>query len=208
MIKWKPLVGHEADYEVSDNGAVRRKTSRGKFHQRFTPDEIEQIKNVSRSGVSQRGVAKLFGVTQSTICKIIKGLSYIDADHVLAPALRRDGYLFVTLSVAGRHFHKSIHSAVIEAFLGGTPHNAWVNHKDGNKVNNHISNLEYMTPAGNMQHSLYELGKSKKLTFEQAKDIWYAKQRGEKRKPVAERNGVTVHMVTAIWMGKSWWHAR
>lgn len=142
------------------------------------------------------------------INKIVRGLAYVNANHILTPAERTDGYLFVTLSVNGKHTHKAIHTAVAEAFIGARPYNAWINHKDGDKTNNHVNNLEYMSPAGNTLHALYQLGKSKKLTFEQAKDIWYAKQRGETRKDIAAKHNVSIHMVTAIWMGKSWWHAR
>jgi transcriptional regulator with XRE-family HTH domain len=208
MIEWKPLVGHEGDYEVSNIGVVRRVSSRGKFHQRFTQEEIEDIKACYVKEKSQRKVASLFGVTQMTISKIVRGMAYVDSHHVLATALRRDGYLFVTLSVNGKHTHKAIHTAVAEAFLSGRPHGAWINHKDGDKFNNRVSNLEYMSPAGNSKHAIYELGRVRKLTFGQAKDIWYAKQKGEKRKDVAARHDVSIHMVTAIWMGKSWWHAR
>lgn len=208
MTDWKPLVGHEEDYEVSSDGAIRRITSRGKFHQRFTQNEVDAIKTSYAIEKSQRRVAELFGVSQMTVSKIVRGLSYTDANYTLTPALRKDGYLFVTLSVNGKHTHKAIHAAVAETFLGGRPENAWINHKDGDKHNNCVYNLEYMSPAGNSRHALYELGKSKKLNFEQAKDIWYAKQRGEKRKDVATKHGVSIHMVTAIWMGKSWWHAR
>jgi hypothetical protein len=208
MIEWKPLVGHESDYEVNNKGIVRRTSSRGKFHQRFTPSQVEAIKVSYAKEKSQRKVAALFGVSQMTIGKIVRGLAYVDANHVLMPALRGDGYWFVTLSVDGKHTHKALHTAVAEAFLGGRPHNAWINHKDGNKANNCVKNLEYMSPAGNSQHALYELGKSKKLSFDQAKDIWYAKQRGEKRKDIAAKHNISIHMVTAIWMGKSWWHAR
>jgi|SanBayMetagenome_1026888.scaffolds.fasta_scaffold05079_2 hypothetical protein len=208
MNDWKPLAGHEDSYEVSSAGIVRRSMSRGKFHQRFTDSEIEQIKKEYAAQKSQRKVATMFGVSQMTINKIVRGLAYVDAGHILAPALRTDGYLFVTLSVDGKRTHKALHTAVAEAFLGSRPHNAWINHKDGNKANNCVKNLEYMSPAGNSQHALYELGKSKKLSFDQAKDIWYAKQRGEKRKYIAAKHNVSIHMVTAIWMGKSWWHAR
>lgn len=50
-----------------------------------------------------------------------------------------------------------IHSIIAELFLGERPENLVVNHIDGNKLNNHPSNLEYVTIARNIQHSI-EMG--------------------------------------------------
>ncbi len=57
--------------------------------------------------------------------------------------------------------HRSIHSLVALAYLPPKPHPSYeVNHKDGNKLNNHIKNLEWVTSSGNKIHA-HDLGLSK-----------------------------------------------
>jgi len=52
---------------------------------------------------------------------------------------------------------KFVHHIISEYYLGERPNDLCVNHKDGNKLNNEISNLEYVTWAENMKHS-YKTG--------------------------------------------------
>lgn len=71
----------------------------------------------------------------------------------LSPA--NNGYLHVDLyknDNQKRHgYSKNVHRLVAETFLGkSTLH---VNHKDGNKQNNCLTNLEYVTPGENLQHA-------------------------------------------------------
>lgn len=62
------------------------------------------------------------------------------------------GYQTVYLWLNGRGKHKKIHRIVAETFIpnfGGKPE---VNHKDGNKLNNRVDNLEWCTSQENSEH--------------------------------------------------------
>lgn len=66
-----------------------------------------------------------------------------------------------------------VHRLVARAFLGSCPiSGSWqVNHKDGNRKNNHVENLEYVTPSGNVKHS-YDTNVTRKKAGElQAKPV-------------------------------------
>lgn len=61
-----------------------------------------------------------------------------------------DGYEHVTLNYYGKNYRKRVHSLMGKTFLGNPP---VVNHIDGNKSNNVLSNLEKSTHQKNIQHA-------------------------------------------------------
>ena len=64
------------------------------------------------------------------------------------------GYISVGLSKEGRTYTKRVHRLIAEAFLEQPSEEAWqVNHKNGNKNDNRLENLEFITPGGNMLHA-------------------------------------------------------
>lgn len=63
------------------------------------------------------------------------------------------GYKYVMLYVNGKKKHMTVHRAVATAFLSNEKDYPQVNHKDGNKKNNSVSNLEWCTASENVQHS-------------------------------------------------------
>lgn len=60
------------------------------------------------------------------------------------------GYCRVSLCKNGKVKTHKIHRLVAESFLNGEGH---INHKDGNKLNNHVSNLEFCTSKENNYHA-------------------------------------------------------
>ena len=71
--------------------------------------------------------------------------------RIISGSKHCDGYIFVTLH--GKQY--PIHRLVAEKFCeNNNPHeNLVVNHKDGNKQNNHADNLEWVTQSENIKHS-------------------------------------------------------
>lgn len=63
------------------------------------------------------------------------------------------GYKLVCLTVNKVRKNKYIHRLMAEHFIDNPDNKPLVNHIDGNKSNNTISNLEWCTLSENMQHA-------------------------------------------------------
>lgn len=64
------------------------------------------------------------------------------------------GYHFVALSKDNGYHNKLVHRLVAEAFIPNPNNYPCVNHKDGNKSNNSVSNLEWCTIKQNLHHAV------------------------------------------------------
>lgn len=98
--------------------------------------------------------------------------------YILKPQLEKTGYYHVCVSGVT----KRVHVLVALAFLGVPPENMEINHKDENKANNAISNLEYITHRDNINY-----GTRNQRTSEAQKGVprMYARK-GSKMKPSDE----------------------
>jgi len=72
---------------------------------------------------------------------------------VLKPALGTTGYFYVNLSKQGKVKLHKIHRVVAKHFLPLNSSKLYVNHKDGNKLNNDVINLEWCTSLENNRHA-------------------------------------------------------
>ena len=64
-----------------------------------------------------------------------------------------NGYLSLALYRENREHRFYVHALVLAAFVGPCPPGHEVNHIDFNRLNNRLSNLEYITHLENMRHT-------------------------------------------------------
>jgi hypothetical protein len=124
------------------------------------------------------------------------------------------GYLQVTTYVNGRKKMVSVHSWIWRHVNGPIPDGFEVNHKNGIKTDNHISNLELLTHQQNIQHA-YDTGlksnrgmkhPSRKLNEDQVREIRQLASKGWTTLVLAERYGMSRSYLYSIINRHSWSH--
>lgn len=73
-------------------------------------------------------------------------------ERIMTPVKANNGYFRVYLKREGKGVNRSIHRLVAEAFLSNPNNHPQVNHKDENKGNNTLQNLEWCNSAYNASY--------------------------------------------------------
>lgn len=76
----------------------------------------------------------------------------------LKPLHSKDGYYRIAFMKGKKHYTKSIHRLVAEAFIPNPENKRTVNHKNGIKSDNRVENLEWNTYSENLYHKHRVLG--------------------------------------------------
>lgn len=82
-----------------------------------------------------------------------EGIVFNKHKKQLSPVNNGRGYLILNINIEGKRRCKAIHRIVAEAFIPNPNNLSEVNHLDGNRYNNNISNLEWITHGDNIKHS-------------------------------------------------------
>lgn len=130
---------------------------------------------------------------------------------VLRPSSDSGGYLGVCLCGGLARRHK-IHNLVAHAFIGKRPVGLDVNHIDGNKRNNSVENLEYMSRSDNLRHAFsiglksHSGGKHPRCKYsqEQAAEVRSYLSQGCKHRDVSTFMRVPMHFVADVSTGRNW----
>jgi hypothetical protein len=134
--------------------------------------------------------------------------------RLLKGHVRPDGYLMYIVRRDGRSWYPRAHQLVLEAFVGPKPFpKAEARHKDGKRVLDHYSNLEWGSSADNkadmVRHGTRISGEKHhraKLTAADVKAIRKAAAAGEVHRVIGERYGVQQPAVSRIVRGERWGH--
>lgn len=78
------------------------------------------------------------------------------------------GYRMVVLTIDHKKQYHNVHRIIAKAFIPNPQEHREVNHKDGNKLNNSVQNLEWVTTRKNQIH-VRDNGLSKKLKLDKTR---------------------------------------
>lgn len=127
--EWLPVKGWENLYEVSSLGRVK---------------SLPREKRLPIEGVY---------ISDEKILRPIRYHSRLKKDR------KDDNYYYqVALWRNGKNVMAPVHRLVAEAFIPNPQQKPWVNHINGNKGDNRVCNLEWVTASENAKHSVYVLG--------------------------------------------------
>lgn len=165
--------------------------------QEYSYSKLAKKYNVSKTSIAlwlgrkSKDTKKLkeFEILENEIVKPILGFPHYFASNfgrilsrksgiALKPQIQPNGYTAVELKVNGKRYRRYIHRMVAMAFYGKS--DLVVNHKNKNKEDNRLENLEYTTQSKNVKKSA-----NRKLTRRDYIEIHKLKQSGLHRKEIA-----------------------
>ena len=136
-------------------------------------------------------------------------------EMILHVSIKCNGYPIVTLSAFGNKRKAYNHRLVAENFLPNPINLPTVNHKDGNKQNNNIYNLEWCSYAENNLHAYKtklkipflrfgEKNPRSKLNLQQVKEIKSLLLKGLSQTEISKTYFVTTGCINSIKRNLSW----
>ena len=145
---------------------------------------------------------------------VIYRASYVANDgryiksKIVTQSLGKNGYYYVNLRCDGKTKLAYVHRIIAETYVDNPENKEQVNHINGDKKDNRIENLEWVTPKENTQHSIYhgmtpigEQAHKSKLTL---KEVISIRSSNRSDTELANKYGVSRAQVYRIKKGLNW----
>lgn len=118
-------------------------------------------------------------------------------------------YYYIKISANRKYYNRCVHKLVAEAFLGERPEGYEINHINGDRYNNRLDNLEYVSRAENVSHAqdlqLYSRKTRTRLSKEDVADVRTAYASGEVSQPqLAKKYDVCLRTISDIIRNVTW----
>lgn len=149
-------------------------------------------------------------------CRSAKSTCGTRIGLVLRPGLSR-GYQRVVLVNLEIRKNIQVHRLIYESFVGPIPAGMQINHKNGQKADNRLENLEVVTPSENTLHGFRSLGRKPvknpqpgaengraKLTEAQLPEIFRLRELGWSQQRIADKLGIHQTNISRVLLGQSW----
>jgi hypothetical protein len=156
------------------------------------------------------GFEGLYEVSNMQRVRTLSELSIKRGFEFIGQFNHRKGYKVVSFYKNGRQKTHKMHRVVAQAFLANPLNLPEVNHKDTNKKNNFLSNLEWSTGGDNQRHA-YKNGCRKAMAGElnpksilSEEQVLYVFNSKEKTATLARELGVSESCVQLIRNGRNW----
>jgi len=134
-------------------------------------------------------------------------------DFIRKASVNKQGYLYMAFRAGGCQKNAYMHRLVAETFIQNPAGKPFVNHKDGNKQNNNVSNLEWVTVIENNRHAretglnVAPTGEDNRLsilTNDDVRDIKRQLAKGIKQRDIARAFKVHYSLISHIKAGRKW----
>ena len=131
----------------------------------------------------------------------------------LKPCMNKKGYMAVYLSHEREKLTRLVHRLVAELFIPNPEDKPEVNHIDGDKTNNCVGNLEWVTAKENKEHAMKVLGKGygethsqATLTEEQVRQVCTMIQDGYRTVDIHRKLNISLDKIRSVKKGTAWKH--
>lgn len=145
-------------------------------------------------------------LAKGRIARVNNG-GFVKLEHrILKQFNHSRGYKVVSFQIGGDKYKKYVHRLVCETFLDNPKGKPQVNHKDGDKTNNKLSNLEWATNSENRAHAvnnglIHRSKLKRKFKDEEVVFIRFWRELGYNAKDIAEAFGARSSYIYEIARG-------